>query len=595
MNIMSNKSSLFSNSLFVLKFAYKTNKKIFYCKIPQIIINIMNPFVPMIFIRLILNEITSTKDIYSTLFLVAAFAFVSFVISMLNIFLGYHTSRQMDITTRKMKNELGVAVMKIQYSDVEQPRIRDFIELAKDGSNFMNILDEISNLITSVITLAGLAAIIVTIQPIIFLFIALVVFFRFITDRRNRKLWEKWRPRYAPISRKTAYFFRIMQNREFGKEVRINNLQDWLYKKVNDHTGVYLKASLQHNIEIQRNSILSSFTTILQECAVYIILAYRVVFKGMTIGDFSMYMTSVNTFSDNISSIVGSILAIMQNGVFAKDFRYCIELSESQSENTKKTEKIDTSHVTIEFINVSFKYPNTEKMILKNISFKIQGNETIAIMGLNGAGKTTLIKLLCRFYKPTEGKILLNGINIDDFSYDDYINYIGAVFQDFKLFDFSIGENVCLSDEMYVTKVKECIQKCGLGDKLDSLQNGLDTNISKEFDPEGIEFSGGEGQKLAMARALYKNAPIIVLDEPTSALDPIAESEIYEKFNEITKDKMTIYISHRLSSCRFCDRIIVLNNGMIAEYGSHDELINKQGLYSQMWNMQAQYYVGSNE
>ncbi len=249
-----NQNSLLSNSIFVLKFAYKTNRTVFYCKIPQIILSIISPFISIIFTRLILNEITLTKNVQLTLIYVAAFALSSFMISILSNFLDYYTNQQMDITVRKMKKELGSAVMRMCYSDVEQPRVRDLIELANNGSNFAQILNEISNVITSVITLLGLIAIIVTIQPIIFLFIALVVIFRFVSDGKNRKLWEKWGPRYAPITRKTGYFFRVMQNTEFGKEIRINNLQDWLYERVNDHADLYLDASLRHNVEIQKTA-----------------------------------------------------------------------------------------------------------------------------------------------------------------------------------------------------------------------------------------------------------------------------------------------------------------------------------------------------
>ena len=194
-------------------------------------------------------------------------------------------------------------------------------------------------------------------------------------------------------------------------------------------------------------------------------------------------------------------------------------------------------------------------------------------------------------YTPTAGEILLNGVNIQEYAYDEYIDLIGTVFQDFKLFNFSVRENVSFDENANEEKVLQCLRMSGLGEKIGRLSAGIDTNISKEFDSDGIEFSGGEGQKLAMARTLYKNAPVIVLDEPTSALDPIAEAEIYAKFHEITKGKTTVYISHRLSSCRFCDNIAVLDGGEIVQYGSHKELMESDGLYSKMWNMQAQYYV----
>lgn len=586
------KRGLLSNCAFLMKFAYKVNRSVFFAKIPQIILNIVSPFIPIIFVRSILDEITVGKDVKKLFLYVILFAVVSYVKDLLSSIVNYYATSQTDITVKQIRNYLGKVVMDMPYSDAEQPRIRDFITRAQDGTNFTQVLDRMSGIITSIITILGLAAIIITIQPIIFIFIALVVLFRIIADRKNRKLWDKWRPKYAPIMRKTNYYFRIMRTIDFGKEVRINNLQNWIYNKADKNTDIYLNTSKRHNTELQFNNLLSITASILQECAVYVILAYRVVFKGMSIGDFSMYMTSVSTFSDNVSSIVDSISSFMETGMFVKDFRYCIEIAEkSEKSDGRNTNDIDRDNIVLKFNNVSFKYPNTDRFILKNISMTLKRGESVSIVGVNGAGKTTLIKLICRLYEPTEGEILLNGVDIRKYSYEEYIGLIGAVFQDFKLFSFSVRENVAFNENSDDDKILSCLYRSGLKKKIDNLSCGLDTNISKEFDSEGIEFSGGEGQKLAMARTLYKDAPIIILDEPTSALDPIAEAEIYSKFHSITEDKMAVYISHRLSSCRFCDKIVVLNEGMIAQYGSHDELMTEGGLYSEMWNMQAQYYV----
>lgn len=583
---------LWSNCAFLLKFAYKTNKTVFFIKIPQIILNVANPFIPILFVRMILNEITIGGDIKRLILFIVLFASATFITEVLGSVLDCFMQNQMEFTVRKIKNRMGGIVMDMPYSDAEQPKIRDCILLAQDGVNFSQIIDQLSSIITSILTIAGLAAIITTIQPIIFVFIAAVVLCRLYTDRKNRKTWDKWRPKYAPIMRKSHYFFRIMETVEFGKEVRLNSLQDWLYHKTGKISEIYLDTSKKHNIEIQRNNMLSSAVSILQECAVYLILAYRVVFKGMQIGDFSMYLTSVSTFSNSVSSIVGAVSEVMQTSLFVKDFRYCIEIADkTKKADDMKNSEMDIRRTILQLDNVSFKYPGTDKFILKNISLTLKNNEALSLVGVNGAGKTTLVKLLCRLYEPTEGEILLNGVNINRFPYDEYIRLIGAVFQDFKLFSFSVKENITFTEDADTDEVLRCLRKSGLAEKIDKLPKGADTNISKEFDSSGIEFSGGEGQKLAMARTLYKNASVIILDEPTSALDPIAEAEIYAKFHDITKDKMTIYISHRLSSCRFCDKIAVLDNGEIVQYGSHSDLISEDGLYSQMWNMQAQYYV----
>ena len=583
---------LFSNCVFLLKFAYHTNRAVFFIKVPQILINAVTPFIPILFLRLILNEITIGRDMDRLVLYVVLLAVATLVTGVLTAILNYFMQNQMELTVRKIKNRLGNIVMEMPYSDAEQPKIRDFITLAQDGTNFSQVLDYISSIITSFLTIAGVAAIIITIQPIIFLFIALVVVTRLFADKKNRKLWDKWRPRYASIMRKQNYYTRVIKRPEFGKEVRLNNLQDWIYDKADAHSEVYLDASTKHNKEIQRNNILSSAVSILQEGVVYLILAYKVVFQAMTIGDFSMYTSSVSTFSNNIRSIVTAISSVMQTGLFVKDFRYCIEIAD-KSKKADNAEVLDLNpeHVVLEFRHVSFRYPNTDKYVLKDISLILNSKSSLSIVGVNGSGKTTMVKLLCRMYEPTQGEILLNGININRFSYDDYIRLIGAVFQDFKLFSFTVKENVSLGGDCDEDQVTNALRKIGLGAKIERLPKGLDTNINKEFDSNGIEFSGGEAQKLAMARTLCKNAPVIILDEPTAALDPIAEAEIYSKFNELTRNKTAIYISHRLSSCKFCDKIAVLDHGEIVQYGSHKDLMEEGGLYAKMWNMQAQYYV----
>ena len=240
---------------------------------------------------------------------------------------------------------------------------------------------------------------------------------------------------------------------------------------------------------------------------------------------------------------------------------------------------------------MSFRYPNTDRLILKNINIVLRPGESLSVVGLNGAGKTTFVKLLCRLYKPTEGEILVNGIPVCDIPFEEYGKIIAVVFQDFRLFAFSVRENVQMDTRGNADKVSESIAESGLAEKINKLTKGEDTFVYKEFDSEGIEFSGGEGQKLAIARALYKNTPIVILDEPTSALDPIAEYDVYKHFHSLSKGRTSLYISHRLSSTRFTDKIAVFSEGEICEYGTHKELIAiSGGIYKEMFEMQAQYY-----
>jgi len=269
-----------------------------------------------------------------------------------------------------------------------------------------------------------------------------------------------------------------------------------------------------------------------------------------------------------------------------------------EGKNTSGGKRINTSDILkggkehkIEFKNVSFKYPNGKNFVLKNINTVIDIGRKQALVGANGAGKSTFIKLLARLYEPTEGEILLDGIDIREYDYNEYVQLLSFVFQDFKLFAFTLGENVAASDDFNPIKAEESLKKVSFGDRLKNMEAGLDTYLYKDVSEKGVEISGGEAQKIAMARALYKDAPIIVLDEPTAALDPIAEASIYEDFNNIVGDKTAIYISHRLSSCRFCDEITVFDDGGIVQKGTHQELLeDKDGKYFELWNAQAKYY-----
>ena len=260
-------------------------------------------------------------------------------------------------------------------------------------------------------------------------------------------------------------------------------------------------------------------------------------------------------------------------------------------QGTLPVEKRTDNEYEIEFKNVSFKYPGSENYALKNFNLKFNIGQRMAVVGMNGSGKTTMIKLLCRLYDPTEGEITLNGFNIKNYNYDEYMSIFSVVFQDFKLFSFTLGQNVAASVDVDEQKAEECLSTAGLAERLRNMAKGMETPLYKDFEEDGVEISGGEAQKIALARALYKDAPFIVLDEPTAALDPVAEFEIYSKFNEIVGGKTAIYISHRLSSCRFCDDIAVFHEGELIQRGSHDTLIaDGGGKYHELWIAQAQYY-----
>ena len=267
-----------------------------------------------------------------------------------------------------------------------------------------------------------------------------------------------------------------------------------------------------------------------------------------------------------------------------------LDLKDVKKKGTIPVEKRRDGKFLIEFRNVSFRYPGTEKYVLKGMNVTLEIGERMALVGPNGSGKTTFIKLLCRLYDPTEGSILLNGVDIRKYDYQEYMQLFSVVFQDFQIFPFALGEYVAGSGQVERERAMDAIRRGGLEELLGKMPEGLNTMLNRDFSDQGVEISGGEAQKLAMARAIYKNAPFVILDEPTAALDPVAENEIYTRFHEIIGSKTALFISHRLSACRFSKEILVFENGNIIERGSHEELSEKPGLYRQMWQAQARYY-----
>ena len=299
-----------------------------------------------------------------------------------------------------------------------------------------------------------------------------------------------------------------------------------------------------------------------------------------------MLYSAVNTLDSGIINIIYAMKKYYQDCIYQENFINLMELETVFKDGKKPISKIET----IEFKNVSFKYPRTDNYVLKDLSFKINNKEKISLVGLNGSGKTTIIKLICRFFEVKEGEILINGENINHYKYDDYMKCLAVVFQDFKVISFSIKSNIANLDENQ-EKLYDVLKRSQVLDRVNQLPDKENTYINKWFEKKGVEFSGGEMQKFALARALYKNADLVVLDEPTSALDPVSESEIYYHFKDVVGEKLTLFISHRLSSCIFSDKILVLDGNKIVETGTHNELLeNKDGLYTKMFLSQAQYY-----
>ncbi len=415
-------------------------------------------------------------------------------------------------------------------------------------------------------------------------------------SKKQNKVFEKWCEGTVWYNRAFLFFFKVLYfNKERGKDVRI-----YRQEKIAEREMKKLKEyNIQNTSALSKMSLyqgIPKFVAGLCNALCYLFVVTKAFYGAFSVGSIVQYVSALMILVQSFGDLS---FTITENKVYCGHLKNLFEFLDLPNQKYQGTLPIEKrffcedgdNDYRIEFKNVSFKYPNSDIYVLKNINTTLHIGKKQALVGANGSGKTTFIKLLCRLYDPTEGEILLNGINIKKFNYDEYMQLFSMVFQDFKLFAFGLGQNI--ASNMYYDKdrVLECMKKAGIYERFQSMPEGLDTCLYKNFSQNGIEISGGEEQKIALARALYKNTPMLVLDEPTAALDPIAEAEVYSKFSEMVGNKTAIYISHRLSSCQFCDEITVFDKGCIVQKGSHKELLeDMNGKYFELWNAQAKYY-----
>ena len=409
----------------------------------------------------------------------------------------------------------------------------------------------------------------------------------------DNAMWLKEFENASWFNRSFGFFtFKLSQETERAKDVRIYRQDVPADVSLTAEMGRSMRG--KGNVVSSSREALATLVSGLNQVVCHLFVALKVFFGAFGVGGIVQYVGALGRLGAGLHKLV---FGLTDNAVYTRHLKSLFEfldMSNHKYQGTLPVEKRDDNEYEIAFNNVSFKYPGAEAYSLRNLNLKITIGKRLAIVGMNGSGKTTLIKLLCRLYDPTEGKITLNGIDIKKFRYDEYMDLFSVVFQDFKLFAFELGQNVAASADVDEDNAEQCLSMGGFSARLAALPNDLQTHLYKDFEADGVEISGGEAQKIALARALYKNAPFLVLDEPTAALDPIAECEVYAKFNEIVGDKTAIYISHRLSSCRFCDDIIVLHEGDLIQRGNHDALMtNVSGKYHELWYAQAQHYERS--
>lgn len=577
--------------------AWRLHKGYFLFRILKLIIASITPFISIYFIPAIVEELMGAKDPRVLVGLAVTMIAAEFLLGILNGVMGNIIERYGQKYANHFSAVLSRRIMELDFQLTEDKKALDQLELAKNGISWYSggingLMDPLFELISVIITLAGVSVIILTKAPIVLVIVTVIVIATtFVNSKLNIIELEGYK-KLSAINRAFGYLGWELADFRFGKDIRLYEAKDMMIGKWSVFTEEWNRQNIgiaNRQLPLQMGSVLIN---VLNDVGVYFYLGFLAIIGRISVASCIQMINSASTMSGAMNRITYCYLYMRKRANYANEF---VKFMNYPAAMPKGTKHVKHGKHVFEFRDVSFAYPRSGNEVLKNINLTIKEGEHLSVVGLNGAGKTTMIKLLCRLYDPTSGEILMDGVNIKEYDHEEYMKVFAPVFQDFRLFAFSVKENLLLKDSFTPEEernVKETLEKVGIDKKVETFADGVNTVLFKQFDGQGIEPSGGEQQKLAIARALIKNAPVVVLDEPTAALDPLAEYEIYKQFEQLVSGKTAIYISHRLSSCQFCDRIAVFDGGCVKEYGTHAELVGKEGgIYAKMFAAQAQYYV----
>ena len=594
-NIISN----FSYTGKMLKLMWKSDKQYIVYLLLDIIVWSIIPFVNVYLVQESINMLETGADFQNYVPIIVGLVIGNLILNYCHNYLNYKRDLHGSIISVILYKNVFVKTLNLDYEKIIDKNIQEMRELSLriiDNSRFSVMTVAFHNLVSSIIVITGISYLLAQIDLWILFIVLTIVIVNSISVIYRNRYERKVEIDINPIIRKIQYFMGIGSNYSYIKEMKLFSMNNNVVNEyVNLQKEMYKGVNKTRRLSLFGYTI-SHISQAILNIVIYLYLGYRVlVNKNLSIAEFSVFLAAVVNFNGSIQRIFTSHLQINNNGQYLKDYFEFMKINNIEEDESVKQDLIVRKHNIIEFKNVSYRYPNQENYAIKNLSLKFNTGEKLSIVGENGSGKTTLVMLLMRMIDPTEGEILFNGINIKNLKIDEYRKLFSTVFQDFKLFAFTIKENVsALSSERREDidkKVNKALYSIGLGEKINSLPKGIYTYIEQIYDKEGILLSGGESQRIAIARALYKDSPIFILDEPTAALDPRVEYEIYSKFEEFTQNKTILYITHRLASTKFCNKIVVLKKGEVIELGTHNELMKMNGYYSELFNMQAQYYI----
>ncbi len=590
--VKTGKNGFFSNIAYVFGEVRRVDRPLFWCNIFSVLMQLIIPVLDMVITPCIIYILSDSR--FGLRELILTIGGLIFVKTLAGIISTRIEARKY-VAEHKLvlhyHEKIYSKIMKVDYDMIENPQTKVIYDKAEEAvmnnhTPFVHMPENFCRLITGILKFAVFCFIIVVFNPLVLIALALTAGLEYLTMLYIDNYEYKTRDERIRISRKMKYFAGLSENYKTGKDIRLYGLNTWLKKSLSllmkEHHKLFSKLALRKIA----SSAADLLVIVARDGFAYVYLISKVAANEITPAEFVLYFSVISGFVDILGEIVMSFEQLTKGNYSAKDFRafmgtenrICGELAMKGDEAE-----------SVVFDNVSFRYPGAEGDTISNVSFEIHSGEKVAIVGLNGAGKTTLIKLLCGMYHPTGGSIKLNGNEQTEYARDEYYNGFSSVFQRISVMPFTIRENVVYS-EFSRDKLDRCLEISGLNKKVKGLSDGIETYLVPNVFSKAVDLSGGEMQKLALARAMYKNGPVLVLDEPTAALDPLAEEEMYQSYSRYSNNKISFFISHRLASTRFCDKIFYLENGKVVESGTHSELLSKRGKYAELFDIQAKYY-----
>lgn len=609
---------IFHYNLRAAEIWWKLYPQVFLSDAAYQIVSILIPYLTIWFSARIIEELATGKEKTHLFSLILTLLISNLILGILNAICRHWHEIAQDMAYEKLNHFYNEKMLSMDFASIENPHTQDLFAQMQQNENWSNwgmsrILSLFGN---SIKTITGIfAAIALSLQlfllpvpkqagiliwmnhPILNLFLLLLMFGAVLLSpaisNRAGQYWSEYAESARFGNRAFSFFGFIGYEQKRALDIRIYR-QDKICRNSMIENDMFGTTSPIAQVAKRTMGILYGLSDAINRCfigCIYLFVCLKAWAGAFGIGAVTQYISAVTMLYDNIASVLLLVGQMQTNATFLQVTFEFLDTPNNMYQGSLTIEKRNDCNYEVEFCNVSFRYPGTEKYVLKDVTMKFRIGEKLAVVGENGSGKTTFIKLLCRLYDPTEGEIRLNGIDIRKYNYYEYISIFSVVFQDFKLLAFPLGQNVAVGVHYKKEKIANCLKTVGIEGQMNCMKEGLETYLYKEFNENGVEISGGEAQKIVIARALNKDAAFLILDEPTAALDPITEYEIYTRFNEIVGERTAIYISHRLSSCRFCDDIVVFDKGRICQQGSHKQLLQDTlGKYYALWNSQAQYY-----